>query len=127
MKVRKLACPCCGAKINKNQEKCDYCGASVDFEQTNENFNDNSTMEIRENGQNTQNVNIIIKNDTNSSNDLQKEVDEIVKNTEQPQKHTAKRIIGTIMIIAGICCLFPAPPAGIILLIVGSVLSKKKK
>lgn len=91
MKVRKLVCPCCGAKINKNQEKCDYCGASVDFEQTNENFNDNSTMEIRENGQNTQNTNIIIKNDTNSSNDLQKEVDEIVKNTEQPQKHTAKR------------------------------------
>lgn len=125
MKVRKLVCPCCGAQINKNQEKCDYCGASVDFEQINNNFNDNSTVKTKENVQNTPNINVFINNDTNTTKDLQ--VDEIVEKTEQPKKYTVRRIIGIVMIIAGICCVVPVPPVGIILLIVGSVLNKKNK
>lgn len=52
MSVKNLQCPNCGAKVKKNQEKCEYCGAFLHFNDeqnatvnsnvTNENVNNNT-------------------------------------------------------------------------------------
>lgn len=35
MRVKKLNCPNCGAKVTKEQIKCKYCGTVLDFEESN--------------------------------------------------------------------------------------------
>ena len=46
MSVKNFQCPNCGAKVKKNQEKCDYCGAFLHFnDEPNTAVNSNTTIE----------------------------------------------------------------------------------
>ena len=91
MSVKNFQCPNCGAKVKKNQEKCDYCGAFLHFnDEPNTAVNSNTTIE---------NVN------NNASN-------EIVSTTHQSKKIFTANIIKNIifMVVGLLFVLIPLIP-----------------
>ena len=116
MKVKKLVCPNCGAKLKKEQEHCEYCGTNVLIDYGNaQKDKDNTNVQDTETEVNT-NIEVV-KPETYTTTNTTK----YYKNNKKSGK-TA----GTVLIILGVIFLFVAPFFGIIFIIAGASCMKKK-
>lgn len=88
MKVKKLNCPNCSAKIKKGQTSCEYCGTMLDFE---ENANTISTPTIPQNPQPTTPIEDLTTIST--PDDSTPNTDEITELPQITEELTAQRKI----------------------------------